>query len=123
MGNGIIDTLAGTFNPDSAVVGNNTISYNFFTDDGCISAAQLVLEVIETPTASFTSNMDTICVTESIEITYDGTANPNTFTWDYGVDGSGTDGANPTVSFTSAGEKMIELFVENCISEYCINNR
>ena len=49
MGTGITDTLAGTFNPDSAVIGDNFIDYTYFTDDGCIASAQIVIVVLEVP--------------------------------------------------------------------------
>ena len=120
-GPGIVDPDAGTFDPDSANIGLNTITYVFMTDDAvpCIGNQTIQIEVLETPTASFFSDLDTICVTEQLNITYDGTANANAFTWNYGADGTGTGGANPTVDFTTPGLKTIELIVEKdgCTSE------
>lgn len=120
-GPGIIDPDLGTFDPDSANIGLNTITYVFMTDDAvpCIGNQTIQIEVLETPTAAFTSDVDTICITDQFNLTYEGTSGVGTYTWDYGVDGSGTDGADPTVTFTSPGLKTIELTVEKdgCTSE------
>ncbi|MEM9544765.1 MAG: SdrD B-like domain-containing protein [Bacteroidota bacterium] len=120
-GMGIIDTLLGTFNPDSAQVGNNSINYIYNTDDGCTAAAQITIEVLETPVPSFTSNVDTICITDQFELTYDGDPGINTFTWDFGPDATPVNqaGPTPTVSYSTPGDKTIRLFVERdgCESE------
>ena len=119
MGPGIVDTLNGVFDPDSANIGTNTIFYNFVTDDGCIGQQSTTITVNATPQPSFTTVLDTICVTETLTVNYDGTANVATYDWDYGTDGTGTGGANPDVTFTSAGVKTISLVVvkDGCESE------
>ena len=112
-GGGITDTLAGTFNPDSASVGTNVITYTYNTDDGCTALAMMTLVTFETPEASFTTDQDTICITDQFNLTYDGTPGSSlVYTWDYGVGGTGTGGATPTVSFDSPGTKTIRLMVE-----------
>jgi gliding motility-associated-like protein len=121
-GSGIIDPVNGTFDPDSANIGMNTVTFQFMTDDfvPCIGQQTIQIEVLETPTASFFADVDTICITDVFNLSYDGTSGINAFTWDFGIDGSGSNsGADPSVTFTTAGEKTITLIVEKdgCISE------
>jgi len=121
-GPGIVDEVNGIFDPDSANIGINTITFVYTTDampTPCIGNSTIQIEVLETPVASFTPDVDTICITDQINLTYDGTANVNILDWDYGVDGSGTDGATPTVTYTSPGDKTIRLTVtkDGCESE------
>lgn len=121
-GSGIVDPINGIFDPDSANIGINTITYLFMTDDlptPCIGNQSIQIEVLETPIASFTTDVDTICITDQFNLTYDGTSGVSAFTWDYGVDGNGTGGPNPVVTYTSPGEKTIRLTVEKdgCQSE------
>ena len=120
-GPGIVDEANGIFDPDSANIGINTITYVFMTDDlvPCIGNQTIQIEVLETPTASFASDVDTICITDQFQLTYDGTANVNELNWDYGVGGIGTDGQTPMVTYDSPGDKTVRLTVtkDGCESE------
>lgn len=118
MGSGIIDTLAGTFNPDSAAVGPNTVFYSYLTDDGCTAGAQITIQVSQTPVASFILDRDTICITESVSVTYDGTPGISDNTY-MTSDGLTTVASNPTITFTETGSQTITLVVErnDCTSE------
>ncbi len=121
-GPGIVDPDNGIFDPDSANIGINTITYVFMTDDmpiPCIGNQTIQIEVLETPVASFTPDVDTICITDQFNLTYDGTSGAAVYTWDYGVGGTGTGGPMPTVSYDSPGDKTIRLTVEKdgCESE------
>lgn len=119
-GTGIVDTLNGIFDPDSAMIGTNTITYIFMTDDPipCIGNQTIQIEVFETPVASFVTDVDTICITDQFNLTYDGTSGVS-YDWDYGVGGTGSGGPTPSVTFDSPGTKTIQLTVErdNCESE------
>ena len=120
-GPGIVDSINGIFDPDSAMIGINTITYIFMTDDvvPCIGNGTTQIEVNETPVASFTSDVDTICISDQFNLNYDGTSGASTYTWDYGDGGTGSGGPTPSVTFDSPGEKTIRLIVEkdNCESE------
>jgi len=120
-GTGIVDSLNGIFDPNSALIGINTITYVFMTDDfvPCIGNQTIDIEVKETPVASFTSDVDTICITDQFNLTYNGTSGATMYTWDYGVGGTGTVGPTPSVTFDSPGLKTIELTVikDDCESE------
>ncbi|MDF1694236.1 MAG: SdrD B-like domain-containing protein [Saprospiraceae bacterium] len=121
VGPGIVDPINGIFDPDSANIGINTITYQFMTDDPvpCLGNQTIQIEVNETPTASFVSDVDTICISGQFNLMYDGTNNVNTLEWDYGLDGTGNDGTTPSVTYTTPGEKTITLMVtkDNCQSE------
>ncbi|MFT6780486.1 MAG: gliding motility-associated-like protein [Saprospiraceae bacterium] len=111
-GPGIIDSVAGTFDPLQANIGINTISYLFMTDDPvpCIGNQTIQIEVLETPTALFSPNVDTVCILDAITLTYEGTAGINSS--DYTVtDGQTFDQSNPTITFTQTGEHTITLTV------------
>lgn len=126
-GPGIVDPINGIFDPDSANIGINTITFVFMTDAmpvPCIGNQTIDIEVLETPTAAFVPDVDTICITDQFTLEYTGTAGVNDLTWDYGVDGSGTDGQMPTVTYTSPGDKTIRLTVtkDGCESESFVYN-
>ncbi len=126
-GSGIVDPDNGIFDPDSANIGINTITYVFMTDampTPCIGNQTIEIEVLEIPIASFLPDVDTICITEQFNLTYDGTANVNELNWDYGIDGVGTGGQTPMVTFSTPGEKTIRLSVikDGCESESVVRN-
>ena len=112
-GPGIVDAVNGIFDPNDAGIGIHTITYLFMTDDlptPCIGNESIQIEVKETPVASFSSDVDTICITDQFNLTYDGTPGV-AYTWDYGVDGTGGGGPNPSVTYTTPGDKTILLTV------------
>ncbi len=119
-GPGIVDPVAGTFDPTQANIGINTITYLFMTDDPvpCIGNQTIQIEVLQTPTASFSTSADTVCITDAVTLTYDGTAGINTS--DYTItDGQTFNQSDPTFTFTQTGEQTISLMVtsDGCESE------
>lgn len=110
-GDGITDMATGTFDPSAASVGPNTINYSYLTDDGCTAAAQIVINIFETPMADFDTDVDTICISDQFQLTYTGTGGVSVINWDTG-DGQTINGQNPTVSFATAGPHVITLDVE-----------
>ena len=111
-GPGIVDPDTGVFDPSMANIGINTILYAFTSDAaGCVGSKTISIEVFEVPVASYDQNLDTMCITDILDIDYTGTMNPQTFDWDYdGGLGSGllTD---QQVTFDSPGLKIITLQV------------
>jgi len=122
-GNGIIDAVAGTFDPAVAGVGVHTINYLFTDSDGCFAPASTNIEVFGTPLASFTTDVDTVCITDPFTITYDGTV--GTITEYVTSDGQTVTGSiDPTITFSQAGDQTITLVVSanGCPSEPFIKN-
>jgi gliding motility-associated-like protein len=111
-GPGIIDAQAGTFDPSLADIGVNNITYSFMTDDiiPCNGSESIQIEILETPTASFSTSVDTVCITAAITLTYDGTLGINSS--DYSVsDGQTFNESDPTITFTQTGLQTITLTV------------
>lgn len=115
-GPGITDPV-GIFDPSQAPIGSSTITYIFTDENGCSGVESIVMTILENPTASFTVSSDEICITGSVALDY--TGDPNV-TQNYSASDNGIiDSANNTVSWNTAGTKLISLFVERdgCISE------
>ncbi len=119
-----VDSVTGDFDPTAANLGENIVTYNYTTDAGCIANGQTIIEVFATPSAGFTTDVDSICITDQFVATYTGTADVTTLDWSYGTDGSGPGGANPMITYTTPGMKTIELIVEKdgCTSEMVTKN-
>ena len=109
-GDGITDMDAGTFDPDVAGAGTHNVTYTYLTDEGCTALADLTFEVFESPLALF-STVDTICILDAFNITYEGTAgiNVSTYTTD---DGQIINEFEPTITFSTPGVHTITLAVE-----------
>lgn len=118
-GPGIVDATNGVFDPALANIGINTILYTFTSDVAdCVGSKTISIEVFELPVASFIQDVDTICITDQVNLSYSGTVNAETFDWNYdGGVGSGLL-TNPTVTFSTPGIKNISLQVtkNGCVS-------
>ncbi len=116
-GNGVSDDGAGnfTFDPVSAGVGVHAITVAYEEDGGlCGETAGIDLTVFAVPTADFTVSDDDICSTETVTITYAGTATAGaTYAWDFdgGTAVPGTGAGPHQVTWTTAGTKTITLTV------------
>ncbi|MFQ5445481.1 MAG: PKD domain-containing protein [Saprospiraceae bacterium] len=119
-GNGITDASAGTFDPDSAAFGGNTVTATY-VEGNCTFSQTTVISVFSTPEAAFTAQSP-VCTGDVSTITYTGTTAPGLiYTWDFG---SGTaspgTGAGPhDVSWDSSGLQSISLTLESpngCLS-------
>lgn len=109
-GTGITNIITGTFDPDVAGAGTHTINYSYLTDEGCTGAAQITFLVKESPMAMF-STVDTICILDAFNISYDGTTGVNDYA--YTTDDSQSFTVpEPTITFTTPGVHTITLLVE-----------
>ncbi|MCO6487369.1 MAG: gliding motility-associated C-terminal domain-containing protein [Phaeodactylibacter sp.] len=119
-GPGIVDAIAGTFDPAVAGAGLHTVQ--FVTSSGdCPGQGEVELEVLPIPVAAFTLP-DTICVSDTALIEFTGIADPAAaFTWDFGG-GSSAAAPNDTlqpVRWSTPGQKIVSLQIEQdgCLSE------
>ena len=117
-GPGVVDGVAGTFNP--ALVAGNTVTITAtYTEDVCTYTASIQITVNAVPTATFVATSP-ICVDDVSTVEFTGVASVDaTYEWDFD-DGIGGTGAGPfDVSWTDAGTKTITLTVidNDCVSE------
>ena len=119
-GKGIVDTITGMFDPDSAGIGTHTILLKYYRD-GCYYPQPAKITVNEQPTSDFAIAFDTICILDEATIDYIGTAPTGTADWnfDFGQVVSGIGLAQHTIKWNSSGKKKISLVVENngCLSD------
>lgn len=120
-GPGITDGTTGEFDATVAGVGMHTITYNYIGGDNCMFSRTLIMHVFEQPIAAFTTNVDTICITDAFTVEYTGGTTGANYIWDFGagIDMSGT-GVGPfDITYATTGMKTISLTVEKeeCTSE------
>ena len=119
-GDGIVDTLTGLFNPDSAGIGTHTILLKYYRD-GCYYPKPAKITVNEQPTSDFKIAFDTICISDEAVISYVGTAPSGSADWDFDfgdiISGSGLNEHH--IKWNTSGKKKISLVVEsnNCLSD------
>lgn len=112
-GSGIINTATGLFSPLQANTGTNIITYTY-TENNCTYTANTSIDVFPRPTASFIAQ-DTICLLDTIAITYTGTASAAaTYDWNFadGIVHSGSGQGPYMVSWPTAGVRLLRLRVE-----------
>ena len=114
QGTGILDTLAGTFYPTSALNGDNFITYTY-TEGNCVYSAEATIRVNHRPTSFFELD-SAICQNQTATLIYTGTAPPSaTFFWNLNggtvISGSGI--GPIVVSWPTPGIKVVRLVVEN----------
>ncbi len=120
-GPGITDATTGEFDAAVAGVGMHTITYNYVGGDNCMFSRTIIMHVFEQPIAAFTTNVDTICITDAFTVEYTGGTTGANYIWDFGagIDMSGT-GVGPfDITYATTGMKTISLTVEKeeCTSE------
>lgn len=113
-------TIADQANPSLTFLtpGQKTITL-IVQKDGCQSMqSSLIVEVLETPLATFILDSERICISDELQLQYTGGSDVDNYDWDVGV-GSVDNVPNPLVSFIFPGQKTIELIVSKgiCISE------
>lgn len=119
-GDGIIESIIGTFDPQSANIGSNSIVATY-TQGNCLFTGSVNINVFQTPTAEFTATTG-LCEGETSTVTYTGTAPAgSTFNWDFGggVAVPGTGAGPHDVTWPTGGTHTISLEVESpdgCIS-------
>ncbi len=120
-GNGIIDVDNGIFHPDSAGTGIHEIILSY-TIDECIYRDTTSITVFSVPTAEFSLDTNLICLTDTVQLMYTGTAgNEGIFNWNFGNSAEQIDSLNETylLHWDMAGPDTISLSVsENgCFSD------
>ncbi|KAA3631781.1 MAG: hypothetical protein DWQ02_15895, partial [Bacteroidetes bacterium] len=83
-GNGIVDADNGVFHPDSAGTGIHDIILSY-TIDECIYRDTTSITVFSVPTAEFTIDTNLICLTDTVQVVYTGTAgSEGVLDWNFG---------------------------------------
>lgn len=119
-GSGVADS-SGVFDPTQANIGANTITATYW-EGNCPYSETTVIEVYETPMASFTA-LSPVCVGGAAIITYNGTSEPGlTYVWDFGGGAAmpGTGVGPHNVTWPDAGLKTVTLLVQSldgCVSQ------
>ena len=113
-GPGITDGTTGEFDATVAGVGLHTITYSYTGGDNCMFSRTLQIHVFEQPIASFTTNVDTICITDAFTIEYTGGTTGADYIWDFGadVDMTGSSVGPFDITYSTPGMKTISLVVE-----------
>ncbi|MBK7429223.1 MAG: gliding motility-associated C-terminal domain-containing protein [Saprospiraceae bacterium] len=111
-GNGITNASTGSFDPNIAGIGNHTIDVRF-NEDFCNYFAQIVIQVLEVPTADFTLN-GPVCINETVRASHTGNAAAGaTYAWT--VNGgniiAGSNTPNIDVQWATSGLKTVTLVV------------
>ncbi len=120
-GTGIEDATLGTFDPNTANVGNNAITYTY-TEGPCMYSQSIDIVVNSQPTADFTVPSP-ICAEDTVTVNYIGTATATaTYNWDFGnADYADGTGAGPyEVHWPAGADQMVTLTVTSlagCPSE------
>ncbi|MBI1226440.1 MAG: T9SS type B sorting domain-containing protein [Bacteroidetes bacterium] len=120
-GTGIVDAVNGTFDPNQATIGANTITVTY-SNNGCTASNTLTINVFQTPTASLSST-STVCAGSAATITFTGsTGGGMTYTWDFdGGSATPGTGAGPhSVVWSTPGTHTISVTVDDangCTSE------
>ena len=108
----------GLFDPLTAEVGVNTITYSYIDENGCSEIETIDLTVLNAPTADITTNNATICIGGFVTLNYNGSQDVDSYNWqnsELTIDGV----PNPTLTFQTVGVKTIFLTVtkDGCVSE------
>lgn len=107
-----VNPITGIFNPANANIGANTIVASY-EEGTCIYNASIVINVYETPTATFTATSP-ICSSAASTVNYTGNAsNAAIFTWDFngGTANPGTGPGPHSVTWPTGGTYTVSLMV------------
>ncbi len=113
-GTGIVDAMAGTFDPSQASIGANTITATY-TEGNCIFSNTLTINVFQTPTASLTAQTP-VCEGDAATITFTGSTGAGlTYTWNFngGTATPGTGAGPQDVVWSTAGPHTVSVSVAN----------
>ncbi len=113
-GPGIIDDTLGVFDPAIADTGQHQIIYTYL-EGPCEYRDTALVDVFPVPTAGFTLDNNTVCTGDSVLVSYAGTADTAsaTFNWDFsgGQAGADTIPEQYDVSWADAGLQVVSLSV------------
>ena len=106
-GNGIIDTIIGTFNPLVAGVGTHPITYTYTTAFGCTATSISNVIVKSVPTSSFT--FPTTCLPDlNVQFTNTSTG-ATTYSWDFGDGTAFSSATSPLHLYSGSGPFNVKL--------------
>ncbi|MEL6274418.1 MAG: hypothetical protein AAFU03_04800, partial [Bacteroidota bacterium] len=123
IGSGNIDSVfnwSGTgvvgrnFNPIVAGVGEHWIFLDYAEEGPCTLRDSFLISVFSLPTGDFTLSTSDICLGDTIEVNYSGTASPDAdFDWEFGAANilSGAGGGPYTLTWDAPGTYPIRLIV------------
>ncbi|MEL6356805.1 MAG: hypothetical protein AAFQ37_07725, partial [Bacteroidota bacterium] len=123
IGSGNIDSVfnwSGTgvvgrnFNPIVAGVGEHWIFLDYAEEGPCTLRDSFLISVFSLPTGNFTLSTSDICLGDTIEVNYSGTASPDAdFDWEFGAANilSGAGGGPYTLTWDAPGTYPIRLIV------------
>ncbi|MEO1260421.1 MAG: PKD domain-containing protein [Bacteroidota bacterium] len=120
-GDGIVDAIAGTFDPHAGVFGENTVTA-LYVEGNCTYTQDFNINIYALPIASFTTDAP-VCEGDEMTITYSGPQLPGlAYQWDFGGGSAvpGTGEGPHEVTWPDNGVQSISLVVENsngCASE------
>jgi PKD repeat protein len=116
LGNGITDTLLGTFNPIIAGVGQHLLIYNYINPyTTCKNADSLIFTVNPLPSPSFSID-SVLCLNVPFNIVNTSTGGTQ-WIWDFG-NGTTSNLQSPIITYNSIGSYSILLLVisqEGCV--------
>ncbi len=106
-GNGITDTIVGTFNPAIAGVGPHTITYTYSSLRGCTASVNATIIVKAIPFASFT--FPTTCLPNgNVQFTNSSTG-ASTYVWDFGDASATSTSTSPLHLYAGSGPFNVKL--------------
>lgn len=120
-GNGIVNAATGTFDPQQAGLGANTITATY-EEDHCVFTQNIIIQVYAQPLASFIADTS-VCVGEASKITYTGTIEAGlTLDWNFGtaMANPGTGQGPHNLIWSSSGAQPVSVRAtssQGCISE------
>ncbi len=119
-GSGIVDPVAGTFDPGQATAGANVVTLTY-KEGICFFSENLTINIFDTPVADFSAPAG-ICAGDLATVAFTGSGSGLTYNWNFGG-GAASPGTGPgphNVSWASAGSKVISLSMESadgCVSQ------
>ncbi len=106
----IAKVSAGTIT--TVATGVDTISYTVTNSNGCVTTVTKQITVNATPSASFTVNKNSQCISGNLFVfTNTSTISAGSVTYSWTIDGKTFTTTSPTYTFTSAGKYTIKLVV------------
>jgi len=113
-GPGVIDGVAGIFDPNQANLGSNTITATY-VQSGCPFPATMLITVSDFPNANLTAT-PTVCVGDAATVTFAGTTGTGYFyNWNFngGTATPGTGSGPQLVTWSTAGPHTVSVNVSN----------
>lgn len=114
-GNGIINESLGLFDPNEAGLGTHEI--RFESNNHCSESFTLLIDILDTPTLDFESDINTGCAPANIHFTDLSQSTGITYHWDFGNGTTSNDVGTTSINYTDPGLYDVQLSVS--YSEHC----